>query len=1146
MPTPSLNFAGVGNGFVGPAGAFSVTSAPPDPNAAVGPNNVVDIVNTDIAVFNKSGTAIFGPVPTNTLWSGFGGGCQTNNDGDATVAYDRIADRWVIQQFSVATTPYLECVAVSQTPDPTGAYNRYSFQYNQFPDYPKLGVWPDAYYTTYNMFTGLSFMGGEVCAFDRTKMLAGQAATQQCFNVGISYGGLLPSDLDGSRLPPTGAPNTIVSLGTGTSDLATWKFHVDWTTPSNATLVGPTSLTVASYAAACNSGTCIPQAGTSQQLDSLADRLMYRLAYRNFGDHEALVLNHSVAAGSSTGVRWYELRLAPGTGLVSVFQQGTYAPDANYRWMGSIAQDQQGNMALGFSKSSSSISPQIHYTGRLSGDPAGTMPQGEGTVIDGAGSQNGSLSRWGDYSSMSIDPSDDCTFWYTNEYIPANGSFNWSTRIGSFKFTGCTTPPPPPDFTISANPNSLTIQQGSSGTSTINTTQVGSAGTVSLTTAFPLNGPTAAVNPTSIPAGGSSTLTVTVGNAVAPGTYTITVTGTEGSNTHSTTVTVTVTAPLADFMISANPTSLTIQQGSSGSSTISTTQVGSSGSVSLTVSVSPSGPTGAVNPTSVAAGNSSTLTVSVGNAVPTGNYTVTVTGTEGSTTHSTTVTVTVTVPAPDFTISASPTSLTIQQGSSGTSTINTTQVGLPGTVNLTASVSPAGPTASLFPTSISAGQPSTLTVTVGNAVATGNYTVTVTGTEGSATHFTTVTVTVTAPPPPPDFTISANPTSLTIQQGSSGTSTINTTQVGSPGTVSLTVGVSPAGPTAALNPTSVTAGNASTLTVSVGNSVATGNYTVTVTGTEAGNTHATTVTVTVTAAAGGIINGGFETGNFTGWTTAGSTAIVTSPTHGGTYAARVGSTSAFPGDSSIAQTFTTPAGGGTLTFWYRVVCTDTVTYDWATATLKDNTTSVISSVLAKTCTNNGTWVQGSAALTGGHSYTINLINHDDNYAGDPTYTLYDDVAIGPAPPPPPPNPIVNGGFETGTLSAWTSTGATGSSTTPHSGTYSARVGSASPFNGDSSIAQTFTAPAGSTTLTFWYLVVCTDTVAYDWARATLRDNTTATTTTVLPRTCSNSGVWVQHTVAVTAGHSYTITLIDHDDNYAGDPTYALYDDVSVQ
>src|SRR5438105_4310028 len=283
-PTALASFDGIGNGVAG----FAVNSAPPDTNGDVGPNHYVETVNTDFAVFDKSGAPLYGPVPINTLWSGFGGGCQTNNDGDPVVLYDPIADRWLISQFSVSTTPFLQCLAVSQTPDPTGTYNRYSFSYSNFPDYPKFGVWPDAYYATFNMFnaSGTAFLGSQVCAYDRAKMLAGQAATQQCFDTGTSFGGLLPADLDGSRLPPAGAPNPVVALGASANQLAFWRFHVDWTTPANTTFTGPTTLATAAFSEACAGGTCIPQSGTSQKLDSLADRLMYRLAYRNFGDHE--------------------------------------------------------------------------------------------------------------------------------------------------------------------------------------------------------------------------------------------------------------------------------------------------------------------------------------------------------------------------------------------------------------------------------------------------------------------------------------------------------------------------------------------------------------------------------------------------------------------------------------------------------------------------------------------------------------------------------------------------------------------------------------------------------------------------------------------------------------------------------------------
>ena len=236
-PATALNFDGVGNGFSGPQGTFAVNSAPPDTNLAVGPNHVVEIVNTDFAIFNKSGVAVYGPVQINTLWSGFGGMCQTDNDGDPIAKYDSIANRWVISQFAI-TSPnpnYLQCVAVSTTGDPTGTYYRYSFSYgNQFPDYPKMGVWPDAYYITFNMFNsgGNTFLGGKACAYDRSRMLTGASATQQCFDLGTTYGGLLPSDLDGSRSAPAGSPNYIVADGAGSNQLAYWSFHTDWTSPA--------------------------------------------------------------------------------------------------------------------------------------------------------------------------------------------------------------------------------------------------------------------------------------------------------------------------------------------------------------------------------------------------------------------------------------------------------------------------------------------------------------------------------------------------------------------------------------------------------------------------------------------------------------------------------------------------------------------------------------------------------------------------------------------------------------------------------------------------------------------------------------------------------------------------------------------------
>jgi hypothetical protein len=446
-PSPVANFEGVA---VGQGGNW----APPDPNGTVGPNNYFEIVNDGIAIFSKTGSIVYGPVPTNTLWSGFGGGCQTNNDGDGTVSYDQFASRWIVSQFSVSSTPYLQCVAVSQTSDPTGAYYRYAFSYGNtdFNDYPKLGVWPDAYYTTYNIYAnGENYTGPEVCALDRAKMDAGLAATQQCFKLGSNIGTLMPSTVDGPTPPPGGSPNFVLSMATNSLQL--WKFHVDWATPANTTLSGPQQFSVASFTKLCPVFQCVPQPGTSQKLDSLGDRLMYRLAYRNFGDHESLVVAHSVALTARGGMRWYEIR-SPNT-APTVYQQSTYAPDNTWRWMGSVAMDHVGDMALGYAVSSSSVRPGVRYTGRLVGDPLNTMGS-EVTIVSGTGSQIDGLERWGDYTSMSIDPSDDCTFWYVGEYLTSDGNWNWHTRIGSFRFPSCTSgggsPPVVSSFTPTSGP----------------------------------------------------------------------------------------------------------------------------------------------------------------------------------------------------------------------------------------------------------------------------------------------------------------------------------------------------------------------------------------------------------------------------------------------------------------------------------------------------------------------------------------------------------------------------------------------------------------------------------------------------------------------------------------------------------------------
>jgi hypothetical protein len=893
-PALGLGFEGVGQGFTGPQGTYSVNSAPPDPNAAVSAGYIFEVVNEDIAIFDKSGNVLYGPVPTNTLWSGFGGGCESNDDGDATVKYDQLADRWIVSQFSVSTTPYLQCVAVSTGPDPRGSYNRYSFQYSNFPDYPKLGVWPDAYYTTFNQFKGNTFLGPEVCAYDRNAMLAGQAATQQCFTLGSSTGTLLPSDLDGPTPPPAGSPNYVMSFATNALQL--WKFHVDWTTPANSTLAGPTTIPVASFSPACNGGgTCIPQAGTTQQLDSLADRLMYRLAYRNFGDHESLVVNDSVTAGSSTGIRWYELRDPNGT--PTVYQQGTYAPDSGSRWMGSIAQDKLGDIALGFSISSSSTHPGIHITARLASDSQlGVMTQGETSIVEGPGSQTGALARWGDYTSMAVDPSDDCTFWYTDEYIPANGSFNWHTRITSFKLPGCGATGN--DFSISANPGSVTVGQGASANSTISTAVTsGSAQSVALSATGLPSGATASFSPMSVNAGGSSTLTLSAGSSTPAGSYTVTVTGTGASATHTTSVSFTVTAPVSTSVVNGG-----FETGSlsgwttggvyspkvvaSGHTGSYSAQLGSMGAVNgdSTLTQTIQIPTGTTQlsfwyqphctdtitydqiQAQIRSLSGATL-ANVLNVCPAGttawtNVTFDTSSLAGQTvvlwfndhddgyptdpTYFLLDDVTLgayTPPPPDFSIAASPTGLTVTPGTSGSSTISTAVTnGTAQAVSLSASGMPTGVSATLNPTSVTAGGSSSLTLTVASTTTPGTYPITVTGTGTTTTHSATVTLTV--PAPTPTFTLTPNPASRTVTRGGSTTYTVTVNPVnGFSSSVSLSVSGLPGRTSASFSPSSTT--TSSTLTVSTQSRTSRGTYTLTIRGTGGGVTKTTTVTLVV-------------------------------------------------------------------------------------------------------------------------------------------------------------------------------------------------------------------------------------------------------------------------------------------------------------
>src|SRR5919198_3086048 len=441
MPLPTLTFDGIA---VSPGGGC--TCAPPDTNGEVGATQYVQDVNVGFQVFDKStGASVFGPFDIATLWQGMGGTCFNFDDGDPVVVYDQFAGRWAITQFAGSSVPTDECIAVSTSSDATGSYNTYDFHLgSDFFDYPKFGVWPDAYYMSMNVFNsaGTAFLGVQPFAFDRAAMLAGNPSpafvtfrSSPFFSPAADP--FMPADVDGPNLPPAGAPNPFLTEGIGSASWPLYRFHLDFATPANSKFTLPANLTPAPYSALCGGGACVPESG-GEVLDTLGDRGMFRDAYRNFGGgREALVGNMTVSSGGVAGIRWFELNSVT-SGTPAFVQQSTYQPDTTYRWMGSAAMDGVGDLAVGFSASSSAIHPQIRYAGRLASDPPNTLAQGEAHLFDGAGSQTDThYHRWGDYSDLTVDPGDDCTFWYTNEYYATNSDVGWQTRIGSFKFPAC-------------------------------------------------------------------------------------------------------------------------------------------------------------------------------------------------------------------------------------------------------------------------------------------------------------------------------------------------------------------------------------------------------------------------------------------------------------------------------------------------------------------------------------------------------------------------------------------------------------------------------------------------------------------------------------------------------------------------------------
>jgi hypothetical protein len=474
LAVPGTSFEGPGTGIVG----FTMTGAPPDANLAVGPNHIVAMVNTQYVVFDKSGAILVGPINGNALFSGVGGLCETSNRGDPILQYDRLADRWILSQFAFTSVgngpqaPYLQCIAVSTSGSPTGTYYRYSVAFGSvnpdgFNDYGKLGIWNDGYYTSYNVFGGSpstdNNTGVALCVSDRAKMLVGSAsATTLCAPTTFYANGasFLPADLDGTTLPTDTTRGGLFLRQSIVPALRYLRLKPNFSA-GTATLTDGFGGATGSYVQlplgtttrACygDGGNCIAQPGTSIQLDTVGDRVMYRLAYRNRGGVDSLVLTQSVDPDGSgsrgSAVRWYEIRNPLGNPSDTdtskrpfVYESGTYDPGASGdRWMGSAAMDKYGNILIGYSyaDAAAGIRPSIAVAGHSQADVLNTLGA-EQVAVQGSGSQIGSLHRWGDYSTMQVDPADDTTFWYIGEYLTADGTFNWQTRIVSYRFATTT------------------------------------------------------------------------------------------------------------------------------------------------------------------------------------------------------------------------------------------------------------------------------------------------------------------------------------------------------------------------------------------------------------------------------------------------------------------------------------------------------------------------------------------------------------------------------------------------------------------------------------------------------------------------------------------------------------------------------------
>ena len=555
--TPILNYEGQGFSFVNP----------PDTVGEIGPNHYIQMINgggSSLVIYDKAGNIVSGPTILHTL----GSGACASGAGDPVVLYDQLADRWLLSEF--ADTGNHLCVYVSKTADPTGAYWNYDFATPNFPDYPKYAVWPDAYYVTTNEDGGPA-----AYALDRASMLTGAAATSQRFTApglsGFGFQALTPGDWDGATPPAAGAPALLMRHvdteahgpgGMPAQDiLEMWQLDIDWVTPANSTFTQMPDILVSEFDSdlcGLSSTNCFPQPGSGTTLDPVREVIMWRLQYRNFGTHETLVGSFVVDVGGTDhgGIRWFELRRSGGAW--SLYQEGTYAPDASSRWMSSIAMDGGGNIALGYNVTdAASVFPSLRYVGRLASDPLGTMTSGEAVLAAGSAA-NGS-NRYGDYTSMNVDPSDDCTFWYTGEYNPAS---NWSTRIGSFKFDTCSGGGgADPDFSLQLTPAALQICAPDILTSTLLVSVVnGFSQDVTLSDSGVPAGVTTSFTGNPVTPPGTTGYVVDVSAGAADGAYDLVLSGAAVTLTHQITVPLLINSSALSATVLTSPANNALNQ----------------------------------------------------------------------------------------------------------------------------------------------------------------------------------------------------------------------------------------------------------------------------------------------------------------------------------------------------------------------------------------------------------------------------------------------------------------------------------------------------------------------------------------------------------------------------------------------------------